>query len=335
HPIARSSAIECAGLTRVDAKSSTKWEERDQRPVGEATINEKAKDGGLITRSGEFSRGACTFIPNIHRYSTFTSVAGWLETEGRLSRGYCAGVLCFLSLPLSGAPFLASKPLASGSVDFHVGSRVPVNISHPRSGDFSMVPCGSLLVPVNLAEFDSEMGHCVEWCLQEELRRREAYRERALGPPLLTPFHALFFGCAGTQSLASALYGEASPPYWRIGHRSPFEMRRIAGLAVLMGRAQAMTSAPRPVTAAGSCLPRRLAWAPALPDPRAVGLLSFPWRVEVRCSDGHTTTPHPATDAKVDRRVRRLEWSEDGGYDGPKGHSSLHPVEPRVAPTIW
>ncbi|KAG5599932.1 hypothetical protein H5410_031302 [Solanum commersonii] len=50
-----------------------------------------------------------------------------------------------------------------------------------------------------------------------------------------------------------------------------------------------------------------LAWALALPGPYLDWLL-FPGELKLEARDGHTTTPHPATDAKVVAESR-LEWS--------------------------
>ncbi|KAG5568923.1 hypothetical protein H5410_064046 [Solanum commersonii] len=55
----------------------------------------------------------------------------------------------------------------------------------------------------------------------------------------------------------------------------------------------------------------------ALPGHTALGILLFPWRVEIRGSDGHTTTPHPPRMQKLAGVEARVE-ARDGGYDGRK-----------------
>ncbi|KAG5604667.1 hypothetical protein H5410_026159 [Solanum commersonii] len=69
----------------------------------------------------------------------------------------------------SRVPFLAVEARASAA-HFHMVEVHGGHITYHDQGDFSMVLCGSLLVPVivNL----TLRWDIVRWCLREELRRR-------------------------------------------------------------------------------------------------------------------------------------------------------------------
>ncbi|KAG5576887.1 hypothetical protein H5410_057021 [Solanum commersonii] len=62
----------------------------------------------LITEERRVSRGACTLFQTFTDCSTFTSVTGCLETQGRTARRLCGSSMLPM-LPLSGAPFLSGR----------------------------------------------------------------------------------------------------------------------------------------------------------------------------------------------------------------------------------
>ncbi|KAG5620140.1 hypothetical protein H5410_005358 [Solanum commersonii] len=127
-------------------------------------------------------------------------------------------------------------------------------------------------------------------------------------------------------------------------------LRYLLGYPPCAQGCMAMTS-PHTPTSPRLLFSCSLVWALALPDPhRSQGLL-FPWpSSEVRGLDDHTTTPHPALDAKVDPANYRLDAFDRESLSLPARHrpisagvdiASLRPTlrpflphlrQPRVAP---
>ncbi|KAG5591564.1 hypothetical protein H5410_042078 [Solanum commersonii] len=75
------------------------------------------KMAGRSREGGEFSRGACTLFRDITRLFNLRSVAGWLETQGRLMRRLCGEFYASYAATLRG--FISSGRSHSSGIHSH------------------------------------------------------------------------------------------------------------------------------------------------------------------------------------------------------------------------